>query len=234
MLKIVYWSDYACPYCYIGEARLKKAVRELGIEEQVEIETRAFELDPTAPKEVETVTLDRFAQKYRLSEEEAQEQIDHISQLGRDEGIDFRYATTLYTNTRDALRLTKLAQAKGDAALTRRLSDLLFDAYFTRNEKLAEHGVLLRIAREAGLDEAEAKAVLESDKYDDEVRFDEREAMMYGVHGVPFFVINGKFTIPGALSVRAFKGTLERAMKEADENTVNEDAHQCGPDGCRL
>ena len=48
---------------------------------------------------------------------DAQQQIDHISQLGIDEGIDLRYATTLYTNTRDAHRLTKLAQTKHDAAL---------------------------------------------------------------------------------------------------------------------
>lgn len=65
-MKIVYWSDYACPYCYIGETRLKKAIKELELENEVEIETRAFELDPDAPKTVETITVDRFAMKYRL------------------------------------------------------------------------------------------------------------------------------------------------------------------------
>ena len=233
-MKIVYWSDYACPYCYIGETRLKKAIKELGLENEVEIETRAFELDPDAPKTVETITVDRFAMKYRLSKEEAQQQIDHISQLGIDEGIDFRYSTTLYTNTRDAHRLTKLAQTKHDTALEDRVSELLFDAYFTRNEKLADHDVLLRVAREAGLDETEAKNVLESNQFDDEVRFDEREAMMRGVHGVPYFMFNGKFVIPGALSVSAFKHTLEKALKDQQENTVGEDAHQCGPEGCRI
>lgn len=212
-MKIVYWSDYACPYCYIGETRLKKAIKELGLENEVEIETRAFELDPDAPKTVETITVDRFAKKYRLSKEEAQQQIDHISQLGIDEGIDFRYATTLYTNTRDAHRLTKLAQTKHDTALEDRVSELLFDAYFTRNEKLAEHDVLLRVAREAGLGETEAKNVLESNQFEEEVRFDEREAMMRGVHGVPYFMFNGKFVIPGALSVSAFKHTLEKHSK---------------------
>lgn len=234
MLNIVYWSDYACPYCYIGEARLEKAIEELGLQDHVTIETRAFELDPTAPKTVETVTVDRFAVKYHLTREQAQEQIDHISQLGIDMGIDFRYATTLYTNTRDAHRLTKLAQSKNDPKLAARVSQLLFDAYFTRNEKLAERDVLLRVAREAGLDEQETVQVLDSDRYDDEVRFDEREAMMRGVHGVPYFIINGKFTVPGALSVNAFKHTLQRALTEQQENDVQENAHQCGPDGCSL
>ena len=234
MLNIVYWSDYACPYCYIGEARLEKAIEELGLQGQVEIETRAFELDPEAPKTVETVTVDRFAVKYHLTREQAQEQIDHISQLGIEMGIDFRYATTLYTNTRDAHRLTKLAQSKNDPELAAKVSKLLFDAYFTRNEKLAEHDVLLRVSREAGLDEQEARQLLAGNQYDDEVRFDEREAMMRGIHGVPYFIINGKFTIPGALSVNAFKHTLERALKEQQENVTEEKAHQCGPDGCAL
>ena len=234
MLNIVYWSDYACPYCYIGEARLEKAIEELGLQEQVSIETRAFELDPTAPKTVETVTVDRFAVKYRLTREQAQKQIDHISQLGIDMGIDFRYATTLYTNTREAHRLTKLAQSKNDPKLSARVSKLLFDAYFTRNEKLAERDVLLGVARDAGLDEQEAMQVLDSGMYDDEVRFDEREAMMRGVHGVPYFIINGKFTVPGALSVNAFKHTLQRALKEQQENATEENAHQCGSDGCSL
>ena len=59
-MKIVYWSDYACPYCYIGETRLKKTIKELGLENEVEIETRAFELDPDAPKTVETITVACF------------------------------------------------------------------------------------------------------------------------------------------------------------------------------
>ena len=231
-MKISYWSDYACPYCYIGEARLKKAIAELGIENEVELETFAFELNPDAPKTVESDTVTRFGIKYHLSPAEAAAEVERISQMGRAEGIDFRYATTLYTNTRDAHRLTKLAQSKGDAKLTEKLVDLLFDAYFTKNLKLAEPQTLLSIAKEVGLDEAEVKSMLDSDQFIDDVRMEEHEAMTLGVHGVPYFLINGKFAIPGAISVRAFKHTLERALKDEKDNP--ETAHQCGPDGCRI
>ena len=49
-MKITYWSDYACPYCYIGEARMKKALEEIAENENVnvEIEMKAFQLDPSA------------------------------------------------------------------------------------------------------------------------------------------------------------------------------------------
>ncbi len=81
------------------------------------------------------------------------------------------------------------------------------------------------------------KEVLESDKYDDEVRFDEREAAMRGVSGVPFIVFNGGFAVPGAMSTDAFKSVLQRELKkqgkEAEEKPA-ERAHTCGPDGCQL
>ena len=110
MMNITIWSDFACPYCYIGETRLEKAIEELGMNDQVKIDYRAFELDPTASKEVVSSTPERFAMKYRLSIPEAEKQIDHISELGRELGIDFRYATTRYSNTFDAHRLMKLAE----------------------------------------------------------------------------------------------------------------------------
>ncbi|MDE7180299.1 MAG: DsbA family protein [Muribaculaceae bacterium] len=55
------------------------------------------------------------------------------------------------------------------------------------------------VGLEAGMKENEVKEVLESDRYDDEVRFDEREAMMREVHGVPYIMFNGDFAVPGAL-----------------------------------
>ena len=116
-MKITYWSDYACPYCYIGEARLKKAISEVEGDKDIEVEMKAFQLDPTAGEHAVGDTQTRFAHKYGISFEDAGRQIDTISQMGIAEGLDFRYATTLFTNTMDAHRLTKLAQEKNDPVL---------------------------------------------------------------------------------------------------------------------
>lgn len=234
MITLTIWSDFACPYCYIGETRLEKAIEELGVKDEVRIDYRAFELDPTSSKEVVSSTPERFAQKYRLSLDEAKEQIEQISSLGRELGIDFKYSTTQYSNTRDAHRLMKLAEAKYDRKTVEKLNELLFKAYFVENLVLADHKVLLDKALEAGIKEDEVKEVLESDKYDDEVRFDEREAMMRGVHGVPYIVFNGDFAVPGALILEGFKSAIERTMKKVKDSQPTERAHQCGPDGCQL
>lgn len=236
MMTITIWSDFACPYCYIGEERLEKAIDELGMNDKVKIDYRAFELDPTASKEVVSGTPERFAKKYGLSLAGAEQQIEQISELGRELGIDFRYATTRYSNTFDAHRLMKLAEAKYDYATVRKLNRLLFDAYFTKNLVLADHAVLLDVAREAGMDEKEVKEMLAGNQYADDVRFDEREAQMRGVRGVPYMVFNGEFAVPGAMSVEGMKSALERAQHrlEEAEREAGERPHVCGPDGCQL
>lgn len=234
MINLTIWSDFACPYCYIGETRLEKAIEELGVKDDVRIDYRAFELDPEASKEVVSSTPERFAKKYRLSIDGAIQQIEHISALGRELGIDFKYATTLYSNTRDAHRLMKLAEDRYDRSDVSRLNKLLFEAYFVENLVLADHDVLFAKALEAGLKEEDVKEVLASDKYDDEVRFDEREAMMRGIHGVPYIVVNGDFAIPGALTVDGFRSALQQAIDKVKESSPEERPHQCGPDGCQL
>ena len=132
MVQIDYWSDYACPYCYIGEARLKKAAEETFPDGGWTLRMHSFELDPSAPRKTETDTATRFAHKYGLSLAGAKARIEDISSLGRAEGIDFRYATTRYTNTFDAHRLTHYAQSLGDDAKTHKLESLLYAAYFTK------------------------------------------------------------------------------------------------------
>ncbi len=241
MITLTVWSDFACPYCYIGETRLMQAIQQLGLTDDVTIDFRAYELDPTASKEVVSGTPERFAMKYRLSLDEAKAQIEQISSLGRELGIDFRYATTRYSNTRDAHRLMKLAEAKYDRATVERLNETLFKAYFVENLVLADHKVLLDKAIEVGMKSDEVMQMLQSDAYADEVRLDEREAAMHGIHGVPYIVFNGHFAVPGAMSVDGFKSALQRELArqskdkaEADDAVKGERPHQCGPDGCRL
>ena len=231
-MKITYWSDYACPYCYIGEARLKKAIADIPELKDVEIEMKAFQLDPSAGEHAAEDTQTRFAHKYGISMQEAGETIEHISQMGIAEGLDFKYATTLFTNTMDAHRLTKLAQSKNDPELAEKIIEALFKAYFTDNKELADKELLQKIGEDAGLDAEEVKEVLSSDKYKDEVLLDEREAARYGIHAVPFFVV-GQYGISGAQSVDGMKAAIMKVMEESAE-AVTEQGMSCGPDGCRI
>ncbi len=230
-MKITYWSDYACPYCYIGETRLKRAMEELGIQDQVTLEMKSFELDPNAAREYTGTTVDRFAKKYGLDKEGASNQIEYISELGRAEGIDFQYAETRYTNTLDAHRLTKYVQSLGNKALTDQVMHDLFDAYFTKNQELTDREVLIRIGRKAGLREGEVEALLDSDIYTTDVRKDELEAQRYGVRGVPFFIVDNRYSLFGAQPKEAFAEALQRVVAEGLTDLSMVGA-SCGMDGC--
>ena len=213
-MKIVYWSDYACPYCYIGEARLRKALRELNLPVEVELEMKSFQLDVNAPKKSNGDTRTRFANKYGISFAQAGLQIEVISRMGRSEGLDFNYAATLFTNTMDAHRLTKLAQSKNNPALTERLIENLFRAYFTDNKELADIELLQKIGEESGLSASEVKSLLESNQFEDDVKNDELEAFERGIHGVPFYIIGSKYTISGTRDSEGMKEIILQAYNE--------------------
>lgn len=230
-MKITYWSDYACPYCYIGEARMKKAAAGVPEAGNVELEMKAFQLDPSAGLHAESDTQTRFAGKYGLSLKEAGERIEAISRMGIEEGLDFKYATTLFTNTMDAHRLTKLAAGK-NPAIADKVIEMLFQAYFSDNKELADKSLLQEIGEQCGLDAGEVCDVLGSDKYRDEVLLDEREAARYGIHAVPFFVV-GQYGISGAQSVEGMKAAIRKALEESGGAEAGQ-GMSCGPEGCGI
>lgn len=231
-MKIKYWSDYACPYCYIGNTRLEKAIADLNLEKEIDLETFAFELDQNAPKDVESTTVERFALKYGLSLENAEKEVNNISKLGIDEGIDFKYATTLYTNTRDAHRLMKFAKTK-DNEIAKKLNKLMFDAYFTKNLKLADKNVLMQLAEESGLEKEECLKVLDTNLFNTDVEKDENLALAYGIHAVPYYIFDDKYAIPGALSYEDFKTVLKQ-IKSESEVDADKDAANCEDGVCRI
>lgn len=198
----------------------------------VDFDIRAFELDQNAPHDVESTTVERFAVKYGLSIDDARKQVNQISKLGADEGIDFKYETTLYTNTRDAHRLMKLAQEKHPESADK-LATLLFDAYFVENLKLADHDVLVETGINAGLSEDEIRKVLETGLYNAKVEEDENIALSAGIHAVPFYLFDGKYSIPGALSYDDFKSVLSQIMAESEVDE-DKDTDNCANGVCAI
>ena len=231
MMKISYWSDYACPFCYIGETRLKKALQELNMTDYA-LEMKAFQLDTHAPQKSTGTTLDRAAAKYGLSKEETARQIEAVSQMGQAEGLTFNYADTPFTHTMDAHRLTKYAAEK-DTVIADRLSEKLYEAYFAENRELADPDVLVEKAVESGFSEDETRELLASDRYRSAVIADEQAAAVNGVHAVPFFVI-GKYGVPGAVSTEQMKDILLKAIRDEDGTATIKADGMCDSGECRI
>ena len=231
-MKVEYWSDFVCPYCYIGKTRMKKAIAQLGLEGQVTLEMKAFELDKDAPAEPTQTTYERYVE--RFGEEGAAEQVEKTNAAARGEGLEFNYGTTLNSNTFDAHRLAKLARSKGNDKLV----DLLYDAHFANNEVLADHAVLRRLALEAGLEAEDVDRVLGSQEYSWAVRSEEDFVSSNGLTAVPFFLVDGQFPIPGAHGADYMASVLKQALAAeqagggAPVEKPEGQGEACGPGGC--
>ena len=226
---IEYWSDFTCPFCYIAETRLRKALAELEIEDETKIVFKAFRLNPGASVTPKRTVVEGFARHYGMSLEAAAARVESISAMGRGEGLDFNYGTAHVTSTFDALRMAKFAQSKGND-ICNRFVDLAYEAFFSKNLIMSDRDTVLGIAEACGLDPGEAASVWDSDAFGAEVERDEREASMLGLSAVPFFAINRAYGIPGAVDTRDFKRVLMRAYSEEEAESVS--GAVCGPDGC--
>lgn len=232
-LKLEVWSDIACPWCYVGKRRLERALKQFPHTAEVELIWRAFELDPGAPAErPRNVSHAEFiARKYGMPVAQAQKSTDHLVQLAQAEGLAFDFVNIRSGNTFDAHRLVHLGHERGvqDAVKER-----MMKAYFEQGELMSDHGTLVRLASEAGLDAAEATDVLASDTYTAAVRADETQARELGITGVPCFVLDRRFAVSGAQSPEVMLGALQQAWSERAPAALSElpEGAVCGPDGC--
>jgi predicted DsbA family dithiol-disulfide isomerase len=229
-MKITYWSDYACPWCYIGVARLKKAIKEIGREDLVTLNMRAYQLDPLAPKKAAGYALSETAEKYGITLDMAKLKAAPMIERAKDMGLEFNYEIAKNTNTFDAHRLTKFAQSKRDYKKTERLTENLYRAFFAGGLELADKNVLLDAAVAAGFDKNEVQSVLESDEFTKQVEDDIKQAALFNVRGVPFFIA-GMYNIPGAIESEDWKKILVEVLEKTGELNKFQ-GMACGPDGC--
>jgi predicted DsbA family dithiol-disulfide isomerase len=94
------------------------------------------------------------------------------------------------------------------------LAERLFRAYFVEGRHVGRIEDLAELAAEVGLDRAAAVEALESDRYLADVRADQSTAAEYGINGVPFFVIEGKYGVSGAQDAQTFAQVLEQVWSE--------------------
>jgi predicted DsbA family dithiol-disulfide isomerase len=232
-LQIDIWSDIACPWCYIGKRHLEQALARFAHKDDVEIAWRAFELDPSAPRtrDASQSYAERIANKYGTTPALAQQRIDQMVETAARDGLEFRFDRIRPGNTFDAHRLVHLGHERGvqDAVKER-----LLRAYMTEGQAIGERDVLVTLAREAGLDEQEARDVLDGERYTAEVRQDEATARELGISGVPFFVLGGRLGVSGAQPADVLLGALDKAWSERPKPALETYAEgaACGPDGC--
>jgi predicted DsbA family dithiol-disulfide isomerase len=241
-VRIDIWSDIACPWCYIGLTRFDRVLRDFPHADEVKVTLHSFQLDPTLPDTYDGTETQYLARTKRLPEAQVAQMFSYVQAAAETEDLHLDFGTIKVANSRKAHRLIHAAQdadPSGRSAWT--LKNALFTAHFTGGETISDTDMLVRLAGEAGLDEATARDAIDSDLRDLEVAADIQDAAAYGISGVPYFVIEEKYGISGAQPAEVFEGALAQVWDELHPAAVKKslltvpgaaDADACGPEGC--
>ncbi len=211
-MKIEVWSDFVCPFCYIGKRRLEMALDQFGHKNEVDVDYKAFQLDPTAPAHTDQSIYQALAQKFGTTEDQVKQMNQGLIEQASEIGLTYNYDTMKPTNTFDAHRLAKYAKTLGKE---KELTEVLMKAYFTDSLNVGDHETLAHLAEQVGIERTDALDVLvDESAYADAVRSEQGTAHEIGVTGVPFFLINQKYAISGAQPLETFIGALEKIWEE--------------------
>jgi predicted DsbA family dithiol-disulfide isomerase len=213
-------SDFVCPWCYIGERRLARALERLPTGIEAQLQWLPFELNPDMPAE----GMDRRTYLTRkFGWERALAMQSRIVLAGRDDGATFDYEAIKRTpNTFLAHRVSWLAQREGKQ---RAFVEATLQAYFAHGRDIGSKAVLAEVAGVVGLDRDAVAAFLSSDDGTASVRALERTALETGVEGVPYFDIAGTAVV-GAQPAEAI---LQTIMEAAERLGPHPAEHPSGP-----
>ena len=211
-MKVEVWSDVVCPWCYIGKRRFERALAAFDGRDGVEVRWRSFQLNPDQPRGARTTHDEHLAAKLYTSVEQVRQLNERVVGLAAAEGLRYDFDRYQVINTFDAHRVAHLGKAHGldDAVQERFLS-----AQLEQGEVLDDPDTLVRLGSEVGIPADEIREVLATGRYADDVRADFEEGYALGCTGVPFFVIDRRYGIPGAQPSELFLEALTQAHAEA-------------------
>jgi len=197
--KLTIFSDYICPWCYVGQGPVEK----LKTEYDIDVDWRPFYLRPDTPPE--GMDLPDYVLRARASGSE-----ERLQQLAEMHGMKFVSTERIY-NTRLAHEATEYARLHGKL---NEFHKVVFRKVYAESQDPSQWDVLRSAAEEVGLDGADMQQVVESGTYTEEVANQVQQAYQIGVTGVPTYVINDKYAIVGSQPYEVFKNALTQILSE--------------------
>lgn len=206
MITIDIWSDFRCPFCYIGKVRLEKALEKFEHTKEIQINWKAFELDTSIKTNEDLHIVDYLVERKGISSDAIEKQIGQVTSIAKQENINMDVYKSITANTFKAHQLSYFAQSKG---LQSDMERALFRAHFVEGLNIDDNDILVELATKVGLEEEEVNMVLKENSFADAVDNDETLAKEIGIQSVPFFIINEKYVVKGAQTTEHFAQIIE-------------------------
>ncbi|NDK89994.1 DsbA family oxidoreductase [Gordonia desulfuricans] len=205
------WSDIACPWCYIGKRKFEAGLAESGLADDVTVTYHSYELAPDTPVDFEGSEVDFLAAHKGMPPAQVHQMLDQMTGIAAEVGLDYDFDALRHTKTLKAHELLHYAKGQGRQI---EMAERLFKAYFTEGRHVGRIDELAELAGEIGLDAGRVRASLQSGEYAEAVDADLDQARAYGITGVPFFVLDGRYGVSGAQSPEVFAGALRKIAEE--------------------
>ena len=218
-LPIDVWSDIACPWCYIGKRNLDAALALLDDSDDVDpnvvsVDFHSYLLAPDTPPETDAPEIDFLVQSKGMPAEQVRQMFAHVTQVAADAGLHYDFDIARHANTRKAHELLHYAKSVGRQA---DMAERLFAAHFTEGKHIGGIDELADLAAEIGLDRDDVEKALRAGTYADAVDADLEQASAYGISGVPFFVIDGRYGVSGAQPPEVLAQAIGQILAERAE-----------------
>ena len=227
-VNIEIWSDIICPFCYIGKRRFENAISELPKDYQFNITWKSFQLAPDMVTNLD-ISIDEYLAKHKgFPFEKAKEMNVYVTEMAKNEGLEFNFEKAIVANTFLAHRFLHFAHTKKKQYEAK---ELLFKAYFTEGKNIDAISTLIEISKELAFNIEEMIETLNGSAFSKDVDKDVFEAQEIGVRGVPFFVVNRTHAISGAQPTEVFMETIKQAIEHKHVTISKTDGASCDVDG---
>jgi len=216
-VRVEIFSDLVCPWCFIGKRRFERAVEALradGLGLDLEVVVRPFQLDPTAPVDSAVPVREAYAKKFG-GPDKAEAILRHVTSVAEADGITFNMDLAVRANTLHAHRILLFVEETLGASTQMELNEAIMNAYFRDGLNIADVEVLSECAASVGVDRDATREVLMSDRYLAEVEEWLATAADNGITAVPTFIVDDRWSIPGAQDTEMFERVLRRMLTTA-------------------
>jgi predicted DsbA family dithiol-disulfide isomerase len=191
-LRVTVFSDYICPFCYVGHHRLMR----LRDTYELKINWCFVEIHPETDAAGEPVSSLDYPSAYW------DELMHNLESVATEEGIQMA-AHDFTTNSHDALLLSEAAKKLGRETFYR-LHEKLFSAYFIDQVNIGDRNQLRAIARACGIDDDTIESAWSDEQYQQRLQHNYGLARRYEIQGVPAFIF-GEHKLSGVVSEKRMR-----------------------------
>lgn len=204
-MQIKVWSDFVCPFCYIGDTHLQEALNNFEHADKVTIEYKSYILSPDATRLPGESYQETFVREKNIDISQVENMLKQVDHMASAAGLNLDFSIAKMANTNKAHQIFQYAKSENYG---REFFQRLFRAHFEEGLDLNSLADLQELVKELGLESDIVKDIYNSEQYQSDVEQDIAESRSIGVQGVPFFVFNNKYAVSGAQPVDTFEQVL--------------------------